>query len=79
MAKPAAPKGGKPALDSGDVTLFPHGNANYRDSGGMRVFAFQQLGELDVDLRGEALALAQMSGWLPNVEPDADLIKLIPL
>lgn len=79
MAKRGAKQPDDQVLGTEDVTLFPLGSASYQKTGDVRIYAFQQLGDVDPELRGEALALAQMSGLLPNVEPDPDLIQLIPL
>lgn len=79
MANSGSKQPNEAVLGAEDLALFPVGSASYSETGGVRVYAFRQLGDLDPDVRGEAVALAQMSGWLPNVEPDADLVKLIPL
>lgn len=61
-----------------DISLRPHGSATYaKTERGTHIFVFNQLGDLDPSVRGSAVALMQMSGFMPDLEPDADLVKFI--
>jgi len=77
---PAAAKPEAERVDDSDLAMWPHGSGTYKlTATGSRLLVYSQLGDLDRAVRDEAVALSQMAGFLPDIEPDPALVRLIDL